>query len=63
VDLLARPQVVEDGWSRRELSWRPLVATFEAGLAELPEWHRDTAPVPEADAVAWPEGARRRLSS
>jgi nucleoside-diphosphate-sugar epimerase len=63
VDLLSRPQVVEDGWSRRELSWRPQVATFEAGLAELPEWHPDTAPVPEPGAVAWPEGARRRLSS
>jgi nucleoside-diphosphate-sugar epimerase len=63
VDWLARPQVVEDGWSQRELGWRPQVATFEAGLMELPEWHRDTTPARDPDAVAWPEGAQRRLSS
>lgn len=61
VDLLYRPQLVEDGWSRRELSWRPQVVTFEAGLTELPGWHPDG--VPEPGAVAWPEGAQRRLSS
>lgn len=63
VDLLARPQVVDDGWSRRELGWRPQVATFAAGLAELLEWHPDTTPVPDPGAVAWPEAAPRRLSS
>ncbi|HYW25606.1 MAG TPA: NAD-dependent epimerase/dehydratase family protein [Terriglobales bacterium] len=61
VDLIARQQLVEDGWSRRELSWRPRVASFEAGLAELPGWHRET--VPEPDAVVWPEVAERRLTS
>jgi len=60
VDLLARPQVVEDGWSRRELSWRPQVATFAAGLAELPEWYGRTSPESEA-APAWPDGVQRRL--
>jgi nucleoside-diphosphate-sugar epimerase len=60
-DLLARPQLVEDSWSRRELSWRPQVATFEAGLVELPGWQPYA--VPEAGAVAWPERAQRRLSS
>jgi nucleoside-diphosphate-sugar epimerase len=63
VDLLSRAQVVEDGWARRELSWSPQVGTFEAGLAELPEWHPDTVAVAEPGAVTWPEGARRRLSS
>jgi nucleoside-diphosphate-sugar epimerase len=63
VDLLARPQVVEDGWSRRELSWRPQVTTFEAGLAELADWQRDTTTVLEPGVAAWPEAAQRRLSS
>jgi nucleoside-diphosphate-sugar epimerase len=61
VDLLSRPQLVEDGWSRRELGWRPQVTTFEAGLVELPGWQPYAADEP--GAVAWPEGARRRLSS
>jgi nucleoside-diphosphate-sugar epimerase len=61
VDLLTRPQLVEDGWSRRELSWRPQVATFESGLVELPGW--EPYAVAEPDAVAWPEGAQRRLTS
>ena len=39
VDLVARPLVVEDGWSRRELSWEPRVTGFWAGLADLPEWY------------------------
>ena len=60
-DLLSRPQLVEDGWTRRELSWRPQVVTFEAGLVELPDW-RPYA-LPEPGAVVWPEGAQRRLSS
>jgi hypothetical protein len=63
VDLLARAQVVEDGWSRRELSWRPQVATFETGLAELLGWQGDATPFLELDAATWPEAARRRLSS
>jgi nucleoside-diphosphate-sugar epimerase len=35
LDLLARPQVLKDGWSRRALSWRPEVDGFAAGLTEL----------------------------
>jgi len=63
VDLLSRAQIVEDGWSRRELSWWPEVGAFEAGLLELPDWHPDTVADVEPGAVAWPEGAQRRLSS
>jgi nucleoside-diphosphate-sugar epimerase len=63
VDLLARPQIVEDGWSRRELSWRPRVASFIGGLTELPDWHQALTPVLEPDAATWPEAAQRRLSS
>lgn len=63
VDWLARPQLVEDGWSQRELGWRPQVATFEAGLSAVPDWRRDRAPVQQPGPVAWPEGAQRRLSS
>jgi nucleoside-diphosphate-sugar epimerase len=37
VDVLGRSQVVEDGWSRRELSWRPEVLCFGDGLAGLAE--------------------------
>jgi nucleoside-diphosphate-sugar epimerase len=40
VDLLGRAHVLEDGLSRRELSWSPLVGSFEEGVAELAEWFR-----------------------
>jgi len=43
VDLLARPQVVDDGWSRRELTWRPEVLGFGDGLAGLADWYRAAA--------------------
>lgn len=39
VDLVARPHVVEDGWTRRELSWEPRISGFWGGLADLPEWY------------------------
>lgn len=41
VDAIARPHVVEDGWSRRELSWRPEVTGFEQGMVEITAWFRD----------------------
>jgi nucleoside-diphosphate-sugar epimerase len=43
VDLFARSQVVEDGWSRRELCWTPEVTSFAGGLAGLGEWVRQSA--------------------
>jgi nucleoside-diphosphate-sugar epimerase len=52
VDLLARPQVVDDRWSRRELTWEPEVRTFEAGLAGLAEWF--TASTPRVPPVVTP---------
>ena len=42
VDLLARPQVIDDGWTRRELTWRPEVLTFSDGLAGLADWYTAT---------------------
>ncbi len=39
VDLLAKPQTVEDGWSRRELGWEPRITSFAAGLGDLAEWY------------------------
>jgi nucleoside-diphosphate-sugar epimerase len=50
VDLLSRPQVVADGWSRRELSWQPRITGFLAGLPDLPEWYRATVEVSTAAA-------------
>lgn len=43
VDLITRPQVVEDGWSRRELSWAPQVTNFASGLTGLADWVRRPA--------------------
>jgi nucleoside-diphosphate-sugar epimerase len=52
VDALARPQRLEDGWSRRELMWEPRIRSFEAGASELVAWFRaetPPAPAPETD--------------
>jgi nucleoside-diphosphate-sugar epimerase len=46
VDLFGRPQLVEDGWSRRELGWEMETKTLEAGLAGLAEWVREGASAP-----------------
>jgi len=43
VDLISRPQVIEDGWSRRELGWSPEVTSFAPGLAGLARWVRESA--------------------
>jgi nucleoside-diphosphate-sugar epimerase len=37
VDVLGRSHVLEDGISRRELSWSPTIGSFEEGLRELIE--------------------------
>jgi nucleoside-diphosphate-sugar epimerase len=44
VDLLARPQLIEDGWSRRELCWEPAVHSFRGGLVGLADWYRGLPP-------------------
>jgi nucleoside-diphosphate-sugar epimerase len=52
VDALARPQRLEDGWSRRELMWEPAIRSFETGANELVAWFRaetPPAPGPETD--------------
>ena len=52
VDALARPQRLEDGWSRRELLWEPGIRSFQAGAEELVAWFRTEtppAPSPETD--------------
>ena len=47
VDVLGRAHVLEDGLSRRELSWSPLVGSFEEGMGELVGWLREAPPVAE----------------
>src|SRR2546430_12681136 len=37
VDVLGRSHLLEDGISRRELSWSPTIGSFEEGLRELVE--------------------------
>jgi hypothetical protein len=58
VDVLGRPQVLEDGWSRRELSWRPEVSSFAEGLAGLADRLAQTMPRPPPGAVAPHPGPR-----
>jgi nucleoside-diphosphate-sugar epimerase len=55
VDLLGRPQVVEDGWTRRELSWAPAVGGFRAGLLGLADWYWTLAPRTSVVASRSPE--------
>lgn len=47
VDMIARPQIVEDGWDRRELCWQPEVTSLEQGLAELADWVRNAQARPD----------------
>ena len=60
VDLITRQQVVEDGWSRRELSWAPEVTNFAHGLAGLAEWVRQSAFAPGKGKVVASPGAGSR---
>jgi nucleoside-diphosphate-sugar epimerase len=60
VDLLTRPQLVEDGWSRRELGWRPERTTFAEGLAGLEARRRAPAAAASREPGGRPE-ARRRI--
>jgi nucleoside-diphosphate-sugar epimerase len=54
VEVIGRRWLVDDGWSRRELSWEPGVRTFPEGLTGLADWwYREVAgpavpPVAEA---------------
>ena len=57
VDLITRPHVVEDGWSRRELSWAPEVTNFASGLAGLAEWVRQSAFAPGRGKLVARRGA------
>lgn len=58
VDLLSRSQVVEDGWSRRELCWKPEVTTLAAGLVGLADWYREaSAAVPAGAPVVSPRSS------
>jgi len=60
VDLITRPHVIEDGWSRRELSWAPAVTNFADGLAGLAEWVRQSAFAPgRGKVIARPSAGRR----
>ena len=35
LDLLAKPQVIDDAWTRRELTWEPAIASIEACADDL----------------------------
>lgn len=65
VDLLSRPQVVEDGWSRRELCWKPEVTTVAAGLVGLADWYREASAAAPAGAsvISSPHSVGRPRSS
>lgn len=39
VDLLAKPHLVDDGLTRRDLSWSPQVGSFQEGVADLVRWY------------------------
>jgi nucleoside-diphosphate-sugar epimerase len=60
VDLLGRSHLLEDGISRRELSWSPTIGSFEEGLGELVEELKSRRPsgrrAPSADRA---EGRER----
>jgi nucleoside-diphosphate-sugar epimerase len=43
VEVIGRPLLLDDGWTRRELSWAPRATTFAAGLRGLADWQRETA--------------------
>ena len=38
VDLLAKPQLLDDGLTRRDLTWSPQVGSFQEGVADLVRW-------------------------
>lgn len=44
VDVLGRSHLLEDGISRRELSWSPTIGSFEEGLGDLIEGLRSRRP-------------------
>jgi nucleoside-diphosphate-sugar epimerase len=56
VDLLGRSHVLEDGISRRELSWSPTIGSFQEGLGELVEGIRTRRAATRAAAGKRTEG-------
>lgn len=44
IDVLGRSHLLEDGISRRELSWSPTIGSFEEGMGELVEGIRNRQP-------------------
>lgn len=38
VDLMSKPQLVDDGLTRRDLSWSPQVGSFQEGVADVARW-------------------------
>jgi nucleoside-diphosphate-sugar epimerase len=55
IDLLGRSHVLEDGISRRELSWSPTIGSFEEGLGELVEAIRSRRAASRAASSRRPE--------
>jgi nucleoside-diphosphate-sugar epimerase len=54
VDVIACQHLLEDGWSRRELSWEPAITAFADGLEHLRDWFEilNAAPAPAERAPA-----------
>jgi nucleoside-diphosphate-sugar epimerase len=54
VDVMGRQHLMEDGWSRRELSWEPEITAFADGLEHLRDWFEvlNAAPAPPERAPA-----------
>ena len=38
VDVLSKPRIYDDSWSRRELTWSPSIGSFEQELPQLVPW-------------------------
>lgn len=48
VDLLGRSHLLEDGLSRRDLSWSPLVGSLAEAVGDVVEWVRSWQPLPRS---------------
>jgi nucleoside-diphosphate-sugar epimerase len=63
VDVLGRSHLLEDGISRRELSWSPTIGSFEEGIGDLVEGLKSKRPSGRRSSVpgrAESEGVRGR---
>jgi nucleoside-diphosphate-sugar epimerase len=64
MDVLGRSHLLEDGLSRRELTWSPTIGSLDEARGELVEWaqgarssrpEKPSEPVPETESLRGPE--------